>query len=91
MIRITAIRTSPSGSMETSHITHVRWVNPTTELTRDQPRQHVADWIDKGGDAYVQNGSDVSRVVTYPLNGKKFLRTTPDNTTRDNLLSLPRF
>lgn len=90
MIQITAIRMSPPNS-DTTHITHVRWVNPTTNVTDDCRRVVVADWIDEGGDAYVKVGSDVSRVTTFPLGGEKYLRTTPDSTTRDNLLGLPRF
>lgn len=91
MVRITAIRMSPPSSNDTTHIVRVKWLNPDTGKSGDTSRTGMADWIDEGGNAYVQVGSDSSKVITYRLNGVKYLRTTPDNTTRDNLLSLPRF
>lgn len=92
MIRITAIRMSPPSSSDTTHITHVRWTNPDSGATGDTHRTVVADWIDdENGYAYVQAGSHKSKVTTFRMNGVKYLRTTPDSTKRDNLLSLPRF
>lgn len=38
---------------------------------------------------YVKVGSDDAKVVVASRNGKKYLKTESDNTTVDNLLSLP--
>lgn len=47
-------------------------------------------YLDRGGRAYVTtpDGSRKAYLETFTRNGRKFVRTIPDSTRRDNLLSL---
>lgn len=95
-IYITAIRlTHPSGNHE--HITHV-WYNETSQRYQaGHANMTVLQAIEQlgrpGNSAKVYNPNTggtvlVNVVPKYPAGG--YLRTNPDNTTADNLLSLPR-
>jgi hypothetical protein len=87
--QITCI-TKPDPQSTHEAITHVggkRSSGTTFRITRLQ----CADDIDSRRDTYfVQVGRDHSWVTTYERNGVKFIRTEPDSTKRDNLLSLPQ-
>ena len=53
-------------------------------------RTECANDIDAGRDTYfVLVRGARANVTTYVRNGVKYIRTTPDSTRRDNLLSLP--
>jgi hypothetical protein len=70
------------------HITHVGGLNSEGAFWH-YTREQVADMIDSGNyHFHVKVGLFDVPVRTYVLHGKKYLRTAPDNTTRDNLLSL---
>ena len=87
MNRVTCI-TKPHHLSPLEHITHVGGLNPSGNYWY-YTREEVADMIDSGRYKFhvVVGRYDVP-VETYVRNGVKFLRTVPDGTTRDNLLSL---
>lgn len=94
-IYITAIELShPSGTHE--HITYVWWSETSPTYQPGQKFMTVAqaiEWLSSPGNtAKVYNpvtGGTVAVTVVpkYPAGG--YLKTSPDNTTKDNLLSLP--
>ena len=85
--RVTCI-TKPRPHSPREHITHVGGVNPQGG-TWYNTRQEVADMIDSGKyNFHVKVGTYDVPVRTYILHGVKYLRTAPDDTTKDNLLSL---
>ncbi|TSC19844.1 DUF3892 domain-containing protein [Corallococcus sp. Z5C101001] len=45
--------------------------------------------IAAGNSFYVQVGANKVSVSAYPASNPRYIRTTPDSTRRDNLLSLP--
>ena len=96
-IYITAIELShPHGTHE--HITHVWWSETSKTYQDGQECMTVLeaiDWLNTpgtGNTAQVYNpvtgGTVAVNVVPkFPAGG--YLRTSPDNTEKDNLLSLP--
>lgn len=89
MIYITNIRLS--GGTTLQHIEMLRWLNPATNKTGDSTRQTMVDWIDKeGGDARVR-GPDGDVAVTVVHVKPPYIKTKPNKTHEDNLLSLPKF
>jgi len=80
--------TKPHPHSPREHITHVGGLNAQGAywyLTREQ----VADMIDSGKALFhVKVGTYDAAVRTYMVNGVKYIRTAPDDTTKDNLLSL---
>lgn len=83
-----------SGGDRPSHITHLKWENPNTGKTGQSTKQEIVDWIDeKNGSAAVRNpyGANAPVHTVHPAIGPDFVQTKADNTTTDNLLSLPRF
>ena len=78
-----------SGGTNYQHITKLWWMNGSTETysTREQMVAH----IEQGGQVYTEYQGDIAwcEVVT-PTYGPKYVRTKPDSTTGNNLLSLPR-
>lgn len=80
--------TKPHPHSPREHITHVGGVNPQGQFWY-YTREQVADMIDSGKYSFhVKVGIYDVPVRTYILHGVKYLRTAPDDTTRDNLLSL---
>jgi len=96
MIYITGRRLSPGGSRP-SHITHLRATNDDGSNPVLYTRQQMVDWIDgtdgsgQKGVAKVHNRYGVDPVVhtVHPSVGSPYVQSSPDNTTTDNLLSLP--
>lgn len=94
MLRITAICMSAgySQSNDLTHIEQVRWVQDGTGREDWTYRSQMVDWIDNHGvRAYVLHNYRRTEVVTVGTGRNKYLRTVPNATTRDNLLSLPRY
>lgn len=95
-VYINAIELShPSGTHE--HITHVWWSETSKTYQPGQKHmtvQQAVDWLGKPDNtAQVYNPTTggtvaVNVVPKHPAGG--YLRTSPDDTKRDNLLSLPR-
>ena len=96
MIWITGRRLSAGGSRP-SHITHLRWEDAESSATGLWTTARLVEWIDgtdgtsQHGVAKVHNplGADVSVYTVHPAGHAPHVQTRPDNTTADNLLSLP--
>jgi Protein of unknown function (DUF3892) len=90
MIYVTGRRLSPGGTRP-SHITHMSWQEVGTNLTDIWTRAKMVEWIDGGGVAKVHNayGADPLVHTVHPANSPAYVQTRPDDTTSDNLLSLP--
>ena len=89
--RITHIR-KPNVSSIVEHITHVKGTTSegkTFELTVPQ----VVEYLKKGNYYfYVQVGTrQVAVTHQKSAAGNEYIKTEPDSTTKDNLLSLPQF
>ena len=86
--RIVAI--SLSGGTSYEHITRLYWIDSTGKEVYSTREQMVAH-IENGGIVYTeQNGDRAYCEVIDPSNGPKYVRTKPDSTPGNNLLSLPR-
>lgn len=73
-------------------ITHLGWINEETRKTGKNTRIEIYDWIkDKNGYAYVTDiyGNRAKVITAETIYGTKFLKTEADNSTKNNLLSLP--
>lgn len=89
-IRITCINKA-GGYHEDPHeaIQWLGWVEDGTGKQGKMARESMHDWIKQGGQAYVASGSTRVRVVAETNSrGTKYVRTVPNYTTSDNLLSL---
>ncbi|GMU11343.1 DUF3892 domain-containing protein [Corallococcus caeni] len=89
MVYITHIRLSGGTSIQ--HIERVRWFDPAANKSDHCSRQDMVDWIEqKKGDARVKGPyGDVAVTVVRAV--PPYLKTKPNNTHEDNLLSLPSF
>jgi hypothetical protein len=88
-VYITAIEVSQKPP-KFEHITKVKFLNPTGDTgtcTTAKMVEHLGknDNVSVGG----PDGPAKVRVVRPTGGGTPYLRTTPDGTTADNLLSLP--
>ena len=91
MITVTGKRLTSGGSRP-SHITHLRWDEPSSgQRGVLSPRSDMVRWINNGLVATVNNpyGADATCRTVHPQNSAPYVQTKPDNTTADNLLSLP--
>jgi hypothetical protein len=81
-----------SGGTRPEHISNVMWLNGDTGKADRCSTARMIQFIDQRNLVQVggPNGPVAVRVAR-PTNGAPYLRTTPDNTTRDNLLELPRY
>ena len=90
-IRITCINKA-NGQHENPYvaISHLGWVEDGSGKTGRNTREEIYNWIqNQGGDAYVQAGLARAKVITaVSLRGTKYVKTTADDTDRDNLLKL---
>ena len=89
MVYITGVKVSSPGT-KASHITSVMWL---TDADGKSGRLNIADtisFIEKGNVVKVAGptGPGLVKVVNAT---PKYIRTNEDATTKDNLLSLPRF
>ncbi|MDE3152802.1 MAG: DUF3892 domain-containing protein [Gemmatimonadota bacterium] len=90
-IRITCIN-KDAGHHENPYvaINHLNWVNDRTNESGRSTRLAMYDFVKGGGEAYVQTAT--ARAALIPEvspRGTKYVRTRPDHTRTDNLLSLP--
>lgn len=79
--------TKPHSHSELEHITHVGGVNPQNGrfyITRDE----VIAYIKKGTTFHVVAGGYKIPVEIATRNGVEYIKTKPDATKKDNLLSL---
>ncbi|MDR3600542.1 MAG: DUF3892 domain-containing protein [Desulfosporosinus sp.] len=88
--KITKVRLQTNGSKE-EHITHVLISDSTatgTELTVSAVVESI-----KSNDYYYTTGGGETATVeaVYPKGRDPYIRTKPDDTIKDNLLSLPTF
>ena len=97
MIWITGKRLSSGGSRP-SHITNLRWQDAdNSNSTAIWTTSQLVGWIDgtdgtnqKGlAKVYNPTGPDVAVHTVHPAGRPAYVQTSPDNTTTDNLLSLP--
>jgi len=85
--QITHIRLSDSG-YSNEHITHVKLSSGVIETVTD-----VVRYIDSSFEYYYTSayGSKALVESVHPTGRPAYIRTKANSTTRDNLLSLPRF
>jgi hypothetical protein len=89
-ININGIR--QAGGAKHEHIVHLWWVERENGKPGDASRAAVVDYIEGGGQAYVDDGLGhiVTVGVVTPASGPKYVQTYADGIWTDNLLSLPR-
>ncbi|HYV90924.1 MAG TPA: DUF3892 domain-containing protein [Chitinophagales bacterium] len=91
-IKITCIK-KDNGHHENPHvaISSLSWINESTSETGTTSRVDMYEWVKNGGVAYVRDSKgDVAYLIAETTSfGTKFVRTRPDGTKADNLLSLP--
>ena len=85
---IIAVRLAGGDRLE--HITHVKWEDRVKRSNGQSTRAEMVVWIDDGNEVRVRVGSNESKVHVVRTN-PPYLKTSPNDTTADNLLSLPRF
>lgn len=85
--QITHVRVESPGTHE-QHITQVKLSGGTVET-----RTQVHDYIKLGHVYYytVGGGKTAQVEAVTSSQGTKYIKTKPDSTIKDNLLSLPRF
>lgn len=90
-IRITCINKA-GGWHEDPHeaISHLNWSNEQSGETGRSTRDQMHDWVKGGGEAFVVvAGRRAQLIAVVSSRGTKYVRTKPDETTKDNLLKLP--
>jgi len=92
-VQITCIN-KDGGNHENPYvaISHLGWTNPDTNERDKSTRLAMYNYIENGNRAYVvdqQDGSFAYLETRIAANGTKYVRTIPNDTGRDNLLSLP--
>jgi hypothetical protein len=92
-IKITCIN-KDNGQHENPNlaITHLAWINEQTKESGKNTRLEIYKWRkDENGEAYVKDASgNRAKVITAETHtGTKYLKTEADNSTKNNLLSLP--
>jgi len=91
-IKITCIK-KDNGNHENPYvaISSLNWINEESTEKGTITRTDLYDWIhDKGGIAYVKDSKGNKANLEAKLSPKnnKYVRTIPDGTTSDNLLTL---
>ena len=90
-IRITCINKS-YGHHDNPHeaINILGWIEDGTGKTGRFSRVEMYEWIEGGGKAYVRDrfGNIAYLMTATSSRGTKYVKTIPDGTTADNLLSL---
>lgn len=86
--QIIAVRLDFEFYKTEDHITEVKLYDGTIETV-----PQVVKYIDSNYRYYFtsSNRNEVDVEAVHPNSGAAYIRTKPNNTTRDNLLSLPRF
>lgn len=89
MIYITQIHLV--GGNQHEHIARVRWQDTQNPANNgENSRQEMVDWINGGGQAYVNHGGRTVAVGVVNAN-PPYIRTHADGVWTDNLLALPQF
>lgn len=90
-VRITCI-SKDGGNHENPYtaISELGWTEDGTGKRDRSTRLQMYDFVQGGGVAYVLSGNDKAYLTTaVTALGTKYVKTKPDDTKRDNLLSLP--
>jgi uncharacterized protein DUF3892 len=87
--RITCVTLS-HGGWHHEHIVSVQWCDDANDVNYPATRRQVVAWIIAGHVFYSGYGLWAPQVEAYQVNGIWYIRSLPDHTTRDNLLSLDR-
>lgn len=82
--------TKPERENHHEAITDVGGVSHGGPTTFYITRKQCVEYIHKGESFFVRVGNDQIAVEAYQRNNNWFIKTKPDATTKDNLLSLPR-
>lgn len=84
--RIVAVRVASPGTME-QHITDFR-----TESGNSMSKEAMIMYLSMNRAYYtIANGVKARLEIARTANNEQYVRTVPDGTTANNLLSLPRF
>lgn len=90
-VRVTCIN-KDNGHHDDPHeaITHLGYINVDNSSDRGIcTRQTMVKFLEDGGSAYVEDrNGDKAYLIVFPKNGNKYVKTRPDQTIADNLLSL---
>jgi len=90
MVYITHIRQA-KGKHGHTHITDVKWLNPTTAKVGESSVSTMVGWLkNKNGVAKVSDGRTTVNVGVMDAS-PPYLRTYADRVWTDNLLALPAF
>lgn len=89
-MQIQEIQTQPLGSQDTEHILAVRGLD-RFGVKKAWLVAGVVQLIEIGEVVFTQVGNQRTAVEVYHRNGRKFIRSKANVSTKDNLLSLPRF
>lgn len=86
--QITHIRLSDNNATSVESIIEVKLSDGSKET-----KAQVVIYIDRGMEYYYTqtNGSKADVETVHPVGKDPYIRTKANNTTKDNLLSLPRF
>lgn len=88
--KITHVRLS-SGGYNEEHITDVKGISDGGSAFTETVAQ-VVSYLKLNIRYYVSvNGNTIDVIHQKSSSGNDYIRTKPDSTTKDNLLSLPRF
>jgi hypothetical protein len=87
------------GTEHLEHIESLRWFEtagpnePDTGSVQQSSRQEMYNFVNGGGKAYAVNQAKTHHAYLAAVNGARvqYVKTVPDGTKSDNLLSLPRY
>ena len=79
-----------TGGYAVEHITDVKGTNPNGVFQHTVPQ--VVAFLKQGYQFHVvRDGYNITVTHATSAAGHEYIKTRPDSTTKDNLLSLPRF
>lgn len=79
-----------TGGYSVEHITDVKYTNTNGSHQATVPQ--VVSWLKSGFKfRVVRDGFEIAVTYSTSASGREYIKTKPDSTTKDNLLSLPRF
>jgi hypothetical protein len=87
------------GTEHLEHIVSLRWYeavdpnSPDIGTLQQSTRQQMYDFVHGGGEAFALNSAKTHYAMLEAVNGAhvQYVKTIPDGTKSDNLLSLPRY
>jgi hypothetical protein len=97
MRHVTEVQLVGAESLE--HIESLRWYeakspsSPDTGALQQSPRQEMYNFVHGKGEAFALNSAKTHYAMLEDVNGAhvQYVKTKPDTTKSDNLLSLPRY